>query len=96
MKQLLVLAIAVTFMSCMKNSVIVQHWQVKRGQDTTTWSDAYFCRKSDFQGIDTIPEVYVDQPNSSYYLKGTIKVLSRVPFDALYIRKYLYYLKQID
>ncbi len=96
MKQLLVLAIAVSFMSCLKNSVVIQHWQVKLGRDTTTWSDAFFCRRADFQGIDTIPEVYVAEPDSSYYLKGTIKVLTRIPYDTLYIRNYVYYLKQID
>jgi len=96
MKQLLVLATAVCLLTCQKSDVVVQHWQVKVGLDTTTWSNSFFCSKSNFQGIDTVPELYDREPDNSYPLKGTIEVLSRTPYDSLFIRKYILFLKRVD
>jgi hypothetical protein len=96
MKPLLVLALGVCLLTCQKSDVIVQHWQVKRGLDTTTWSNSFFCYPGDFMGIDTVPEVYTHEPDTLYTLKGTIQVVARVQYGNLYIRKYLQFLKRID
>jgi hypothetical protein len=96
MKPILLLTIGIVIMTCDKSSVVVQRWQVKLGRDTTTWSNSFFCQKSDFQRIDTVSELFLKQPDNSYSLKGTIKVLSRVPYDTLFIRNYLEYLSLVN
>lgn len=96
MKPLLVLTIVAILFSCQKTSVVIQHWQVKRGLDTASWSNSFFCNPTDFRGIDTVPEVYTHVPDSSYSLKGTIEVVARVQYGNLYIRKYLLFLRRVD
>jgi hypothetical protein len=94
-KLFFLLTLVVTLLTCDKSSVVIQRWQVRVGRDTATWSNAFFCQKSDLQGMDTISEVFVHQPDAAYNLQGQIKILSRVPYGSLFIRSYVQYIKVV-
>jgi hypothetical protein len=84
------------FVTCAKQNLFVQKWQIQEGRDTTTINHAYFCYKSDYLAIDTVNEYFTVLPDGSYNLKDHIRVHNALPYENLFIRNYFIYLKQIE